>query len=207
MLSNISYTLKRQAKTGLFGRPGSGKSTLLYALLNMVKYTGSITLDGVEVRTVSQELLRQKIAILPERPALIIGTIAQNLLPLELHDEEDPKLANVLENILSSLGLLALVRERGGLDAEIADFKFSPDQLQRFALAQTLTSHYYYRQKLMIEDGVCNSVDATTLKYLRRVVKDIFGQGSMIVTGQNLSVVKGANKIGLVEEGQVWFEP
>lgn len=173
----------------------------------MVKYTGSIKIDGIEVRTISQAVLRQRIAVIPEKPALLSGSIKENLVPIEHHGNIDPKLNNVLENILFSLGLLILVRERGGLDAKIGDFRFSPDQLQRFALAQALTSYHFNRQVLVLENGLCNNVNVTTLRYLRRVIQDIVGRGAVITTAQNLSVVKGAHRIAEVEDGHIWFEP
>lgn len=80
-LRDISLTIHPGEAVGIVGRTGAGKSTLLMALTRMVPYTGEIKIDGIDIKHVPVQLLRSRLAFVPQVPTLFSGTIRWNLDP------------------------------------------------------------------------------------------------------------------------------
>ena len=112
-LTGLSFTIESCERVGLVGRTGAGKSTVLYALLRFVEMEGGhITIDGTDVSKIGLKLLRDKLAVIPQHPVLLQGTVRYNLDPFELHTDEQLQIA-LKKASLHRLNLSDEIRESG----------------------------------------------------------------------------------------------
>jgi ABC-type multidrug transport system fused ATPase/permease subunit len=89
VLKGVSFTAKAGTKVGICGRSGAGKSSLLAALFRTVEpYEGRLLIDGVDVLLLPLQVLRSRLAIVPQDPILFKGSIRSNLDPFSQYDEE-----------------------------------------------------------------------------------------------------------------------
>ncbi|WFD17945.1 hypothetical protein MCAP1_000156 [Malassezia caprae] len=89
-LQNVSFTIQPGEKVGIVGRTGSGKSTLSLAFFRFLEAErGSITIDGIDISTLSLAALRRKLTIIPQDSQLFKGTVRSNLDPFQLTDDAD----------------------------------------------------------------------------------------------------------------------
>jgi ATP-binding cassette subfamily C (CFTR/MRP) protein 1 len=90
-LKGVSFDIKSSEKVGVVGRTGSGKSTLLLALYRMFNLeSGSVTLDGLDISTITLNQLRNGLSVIPQEPVVFSGTVRSNLDPFgeKSHDGE-----------------------------------------------------------------------------------------------------------------------
>jgi ATP-binding cassette, subfamily C (CFTR/MRP), member 1 len=112
----------------------SGKSSLIAALLRMIDLTaGEITIDGVDISTLSSNAVRMGLIVLPQSPTFIIGTVRQNIsLTTSPSDDE-------IHNALEKVGLWSVITGLGGLDIEMKPAEMlSHGQQQLFCLARAM---------------------------------------------------------------------
>ncbi|CZT46827.1 uncharacterized protein RSE6_07326 [Rhynchosporium secalis] len=112
VLNDINLVFRAGTKTAICGRTGSGKSTLLGLILRISEYgSGVITIDGVDVSSISPDLVRNAVVGLPQDGLFLDGTVRDNLDPFKEHLGDDQPLFVVLAKI----GLTDLFESRGGL--------------------------------------------------------------------------------------------
>lgn len=132
-LSDANFVLNSQQKLAIMGKSGVGKSTILHTLLQFCRYTGSITINGIELRQINPKSLRKQIAYLPQTPSLLPLSILDNLRLVR--DIDEPKANELLQSVGLDVSLLpkgvhTMLQERGvGL---------SGGQAQKVAIAQLL---------------------------------------------------------------------
>lgn len=87
VLRNISFTLTSGEKVGIIGRTGAGKSSIITTLFRLYDYDGTISIDGVDIRSLDLIVLRSAIGIIPQHPVLFSTTIRKNLDPFNVYDD------------------------------------------------------------------------------------------------------------------------
>lgn len=133
VLKNLTMSIRAGEKIGVCGRTGSGKSSLILAIFGMIGlHGGSISIDGVDISTVSCEDVRSRIIGLPQDVFMIHGTVRLNADPYK--NATDEAIIAALEDVR----LWSVLREKGGLDASIEAVSLSHGQKQLLCLAQAL---------------------------------------------------------------------
>ncbi|PQE27406.1 ABC multidrug transporter protein [Rutstroemia sp. NJR-2017a WRK4] len=143
VLKNISLIIPAGSKIGIVGRSGSGKSSLLLTLFRMLDLSsGSITIDGLDISTISRQEIRSRLTVLPQNPFFLSGTVRSNTDPFGRKSDEE-----IIE-ALEKVGIWNIVIEASGLNARIGDtesegdkdgiLSLSKEQKQLFYLARTI---------------------------------------------------------------------
>ncbi|CEJ90003.1 hypothetical protein VHEMI05815 [[Torrubiella] hemipterigena] len=215
VLENITLSLHDDTEMGIWGQPRSGKTAMVLAMLNMLHYTGSITIDGIEVRTIPSEEIRAKLVVMPQTPTILPGTIRQNLNPDEyfhepkttyIPEEGDVKEnSEIMERILTRLRLWDIVEAAGGLESDMYKVRFSSEQLHRFSLAQTLIKQLLRDSPIMVVDDSTSMVTHEDCVFMREAIREVMMFGSVLVVGSHRSAIIGSDAIGEVKNGTAYI--
>ncbi len=196
-LSDLDLTLRRGQTTAIIGNTGSGKSTIAKMLLRFLDATeGRVTLEGRDVRDLSQDELRARIAYVPQKAWLFSGTIAENLRYGD-PAASDERLWHAVDVAQGSF-----VHElEDGLATRVAQggTNFSGGQRQRLSIARALVR----RADLYIFDDSFSALDYKTDAALRAALKDELVDAAVLIIAQRVSTIQHADQIVVLGEGRV----
>ncbi|MCB5282782.1 ABC transporter ATP-binding protein [Arthrobacter sp. AL08] len=198
VLSGISFTARAGQTTAIIGATGSGKTTLVNLMPRLFDATsGSVRIDGVDLRQLHPDLLWGHIGLVPQKPYLFSGTVRSNLLYGKPDATEDE-----MWQALSIAQAEDFVREMdGGLDAAISQggTNVSGGQRQRIAIARALVK----RPELYIFDDSFSSLDTATDARLRRALKEHTAGATLVIIAQRVSSIVDADQILVVDDGRI----
>ena len=198
VLHDISFTARPGQTTAIIGTTGSGKSTIVSLIPRFYEVSaGAICLDGVDIRSVTQHDLRDKIGYIPQRSVLFSGTIESNLRYADA-DASDERLRSSAD-IAQATEFITASPE--GLAAEIAQggANVSGGQKQRLAIARALVK----RPPIYIFDDSFSSLDFKTDAALRRALKAGTAASTVLIVTQRISTIKNAEQIIVLDEGRI----
>lgn len=198
ILDDVSFEIKAGETVAFMGTPGSGKTTVMNMLLRFYDaQSGSIKVDGVDVRDWDLKTLRKGIGMATQDVFLFSDTAEGNVCygDPEMSDEDVHKYAVMADadEFIQHMadGYDTIIGERGvGL---------SGGQKQRIALARALA----VRPSILILDDTTSAVDMETEKYIQGQLDSLDFPCTKIVVGQRISSVKNADKIIVMEQGQI----
>jgi ATP-binding cassette subfamily B protein len=201
VLKDISFIAEPGQTVAILGATGAGKSTLVKLIPRFYDVSaGQVTINGVDVRTVTQDSLLAQIAIVPQESLLFSGTVRDNIrYGQPTASEQQVTLAAraaQAHDFITELehGYDSRVEQRGA--------NFSGGQRQRIALARALL----LRPKILILDDSTSAVDVETETHIQRALAEL-GQGqTRVVVAQRISTVLRADKIIVLDEGRVAAE-
>ena len=203
ILQDVTLEAHPGDRIALVGRTGAGKSTIVRLLMRFYDVRqGSITVDGYDVRGVTQRSLRQQMGLVLQEPFLFSGTIKENIAfsrPELLKSEEGAarirEAAEVvgLREFVESLpgGFDAVVEERGG--------NLSGGQRQLVSLARAFLAD----PRILILDEATSSVDTETEATIQRALDRVLTGRTAFVIAHRLSTIKNASRILVLDQGQV----
>lgn len=195
-LDDISFTLKRGETLGVIGGTGSGKTTLVNLLCRFYDCgSGSVKINGVNVKDYPTDELRRLIGIVPQKAELLSGTLRENMT-LGRSDISDEQIYKALE--------VAQAKEftdnlDGGLDAKILQGgkNFSGGQKQRLTIARAFAQS----PDIVILDDSSSALDYATDAKLRHAIKELSGVTAVIVS-QRANSIMHADKIIVLDDGR-----
>ncbi|KYG58422.1 ABC transporter ATP-binding protein [Planococcus maritimus] len=197
-LSNISFTAKPGEITALIGGTGSGKSTLVNLVPRFYEATsGTIRVNGVDIREAPQQEIRSKIGFVPQKSVLFTGTIADNIR----FGKQDASQAELAQAARTAQAEEFIHRMAGGYEAEIEQggSNLSGGQKQRLSIARALIR----KPDLYIFDDSFSALDYKTDAKLRKALKDETKNATVLLVAQRVSTVVDADRILVLENGQV----
>jgi len=196
-LRDISFKTGPGETTAIIGSTGSGKSTLINLIPRFYDVSGgSVLVDGVDVREMTQETLRSKIGIVPQKAVMFSGTVAENIR----YGDPDAS-ENDIENALYTAQAADFVAEAGGLEHKIArgGANLSGGQKQRLAIARALAR----KPEIYIFDDSFSALDFKTDAKLRSALKAETVGAAVIIVAQRVGTVMNADRIIVMDEGQI----
>ncbi|KAJ5144344.1 hypothetical protein N7526_001852 [Penicillium atrosanguineum] len=204
-INDVSFQIKSGESAALVGRTGSGKSSIILTLLNFLRHTGTITIDGVDISNIPREQLRQSITTIPQDHVDIPGTVRDNLLPLEImNDDEDKKQDDaVLIRILKTVGLWDHISRHGGLHEPLTKIGLSAGQRQLLSLARALMHHANTGSKIVIMDEATSNMDYQTDTIMHRVMETKFENCTRVVVTHRYTVLSQCDVLFRLEDGKV----
>ncbi len=197
-LQNISFTAKPGETTAFVGSTGSGKSTLINLIPRFYDVTsGQVLINGVDIRNVTQEDLRDKLGYVPQKGVLFSGTVSSNIRygVLDASDEEmqrAAKIAQASEFIERLEGKFETPIAQGGTNV-------SGGQKQRLAIARALIK----KPEIYIFDDSFSSLDFKTDAALREALSAETKTATVLIVTQRISTIMNADKIIVLDGGKI----
>ncbi|MGI9342780.1 MAG: ABCB family ABC transporter ATP-binding protein/permease [Gammaproteobacteria bacterium] len=198
ILKDLSFTVEPGQKVAIVGASGAGKSTIVKLLFRFYDVTGgAILLDGQDIRSVTQESLRQRIGIVPQDTVLFNDSIFENIR-YGRPDATDHEVENAirlahLREFVESLpdGTATRVGERG--------LKLSGGEKQRVAIARTILK----RPPIMVFDEATSSLDSRSEQAILAALREIAEEHTSIVIAHRLSTIIDADRIMVLDHGRL----
>ena len=197
-LSHISFSTRPGQVTAIIGGTGSGKSTLVNLIPRFYDVDGGhILVDGIDVRDMSQEHLREKIGFVPQKAILFSGTINENIR-FGKRDATDEEIRHAAEVAQASDFIQDM---KDGFDSAIAQggTNVSGGQKQRLSIARALVR----RPEIYIFDDSFSALDFKTDARLRAALKQETQEATVLIVAQRVSTVMDADQIIVLDEGHM----
>jgi ATP-binding cassette, subfamily B, multidrug efflux pump len=198
VLRGISFRASPGKTTAIVGSTGSGKSTLVNLIPRFYDATsGSVLVDGVEVRDMNREDLWARIGVIPQKAFLFSGTVATNLR-FGKADATDDELWRALE---IAQGKDFVGEMAGGLDAEIVQggTNVSGGQRQRLSIARAIVKD----APIYVFDDSFSALDFTTDARLRAALERELGGATVIIVAQRVGTILNADQIIVMDDGAI----
>ena len=198
VLEHITFTAQPGQTTAFIGSTGSGKSTLINLIPRFYDVThGSVTVDGIDVRELSQQELRDQIGYVPQKGMLFSGTVASNLRYAN---------AQASDQLLEQSAQVAQADEfirtlEKGYDTEISQggTNVSGGQRQRLSIARALVK----KPPIYIFDDTFSALDFKTDAKLRKALKGYTENATVFIVAQRVSTIMQADQIVVLDEGKI----
>lgn len=197
-LTDISFKIKRGQTVGIIGTTGCGKSTLISLIPRFYDVkSGTVELDGVDVREYPFEQLREQIGIVPQKSVLFSGTIRDNL-KWRSQGADDNELWEALK---TAQAYDFVSKTPQGLDSRVEQGgrNFSGGQRQRLCIARAIVG----KPKLLILDDSFSALDFATDAALRRALAQSKGDSTVLIVTQRFSTIKNADLILVLSDGEL----
>ncbi len=198
VLADISFTAKPGQTTAIIGSTGSGKSTLVNLIPRFYDVTeGSITIDGIDIRTLREHDLRAVIGYVPQKAVLFSGTIASNLRFGDENASDDTvrkaaEIAQASEFVESKPRKFESEISQGGGNV-------SGGQKQRLSIARAIAKN----PKIYVFDDSFSALDYKTDVKLREALKKEVHDSTVIIVAQRISTILNADQIIVLDEGRI----
>ena len=198
VLSHVDIHIKSGEFIGLVGKSGVGKSTLINLVMRMYDVEeGSILIDGVDIRDISQEALRSQMGVVLQETFLFAGTVYQNIAYAK---------PNATREEVIAVSKLAgchdfIIKLSDGYDTKVGEkgYTLSGGEIQRIAIARALL----HDPKILILDEATASLDTETEKQIQDALKNLSKNRTTIAIAHRLSTLRNANRLVVLDKGRV----
>ena len=197
-LQDMNFTVNRGDTVGIIGGTGSGKTSLVNLIPGFYPVTeGEILLEGRDIRTMSDEELRGRIGVVPQKAVLFKGTVRSNL-QWGKPDATEEEMWKALELAQASE---VVDGKPGKLDATVAQNgkNFSGGQRQRLTIARALVRE----PEILILDDSASALDYATDAKLRAALRTLEDKTTTFIVSQRASTIRHADKIIVLDDGEI----
>lgn len=197
-LQDMNFTVNRGDTVGIIGGTGSGKTSLVNLIPGFYPATeGEILLEGRDIKTMSDEELRGRIGVVPQKAVLFKGTIRSNL-QWGKPDATEEEMWKALELAQASE---VVEGKDGKLDATVAQNgkNFSGGQRQRLTIARALVRE----PEILILDDSASALDYATDAKLRAALRTLENKTTTFIVSQRASTIRHADKIIVLDDGEI----
>ncbi len=198
VFKDISFKIEQNTSVAFVGKSGSGKTTILNLISKMYEADkGKILIDGVDVKNLSKDTLRNSISLVNQFPYIFDMTIKENMLlakPDATDEEIDMAVKEAaLDDFIETLP--------NGLDTKVGEsgIKLSGGQKQRVAIARAMLR----RSSIIIFDESTSSLDNIAQAQIKKSIDNIKGKSTVVIVAHRLSTIKNVDKIFFLEEGEI----
>ncbi len=196
-LDSLTLRVPRGSTVGIIGATGSGKTTLVNLIPRFYDVSsGSLKINGTDVRSYNVDELRQLVGVVPQKAALVSGTVRDNI-KWGKPDATDGEITAALKTAQA----LDFVNEKDGLDSKILQGgkNLSGGQIQRLTIARALVR----KPEILILDDSSSALDFATDAALRRAIKSDTDNMTVFIVSQRFSTIKNADMIIVLDDGKV----
>jgi ATP-binding cassette subfamily B multidrug efflux pump len=198
VLCNVSFEATAGHTTAIVGSTGAGKTSLVNLLARLFDpTTGSVHLDGVDLRDLDPDRLWSSIGLVPQKPYLFSGTVASNLQ----FGKPDATEAEMWEALRVAQAADFVRAMHGGLEARIEQggTNVSGGQRQRLSIARALVR----KPELYVFDDSFSALDLATDARLRAALKPYTADAAVVIVAQRVSTIATADEILVLEDGEL----
>ena len=198
VLHDISFTAEPGKTTAFIGSTGCGKSTLVNLIPRFYDVTdGKITIDGKDIRNVSQHELREKLGYVPQKAVLFSGDIASNIL----YGNPDGSGAEMTEAATIAQATEFIEQKKKKYKSTISQggSNVSGGQKQRLSIARAIAKH----PDVYIFDDSFSALDYKTDATLRAKLKEKTSESTVMIVAQRISTILHADQIIVLDDGQI----
>ena len=197
-LENINFTALPGQITALIGSTGAGKSTVVNLIPRFYEVTdGSILVDGVDVREVTQHDLRDKIGYVPQKSALFSGTVESNLR--YANETATPEMIQSAIEIAQAKEIVESTPEGMAMEISQGGTNVSGGQKQRLSIARAIVK----KPPIYILDDSFSALDFRTDAALRHAFKKKASDSTLLMVSQRVSTIKNAEQIIVLDDGRI----
>ncbi|KAL7923567.1 multidrug resistance-associated protein [Trichoderma austrokoningii] len=194
VLNGISLSIKAGDHVAICGRTGSGKTSLILSLLKMLEIVeGSISIDGVDISTLSNAEVRSRLNVVSQDAFILPGSIRFNVDPLNRASDED------IIQALRRVRLWSIVDEQGGIDEEIDLSSWSAGQKQLLCFARAMVK----RSRILILDEAMSSVDHEAEAIMQEIIDTDFEECTVLAVMHRLEHIRRYDKAALFGNGKL----
>jgi len=198
VLENISFEAKPGETTAIIGGTGSGKSTIVNLIPRFFDVTsGAILVDGVDIREMTQNELREKIGYIPQKGVLFSGTVESNIKygAPDISEDEVKKAAEIAQ----ASEFINKLRKKYKANIAQGGTNVSGGQKQRLSIARALAT----KPEIYIFDDSFSALDFKTASKLRKDLKEETKDSTVIIVAQRISTILDADQIIVLEDGEI----
>lgn len=197
VLDGLTLSIAAGETVAFVGESGAGKSTLINLITGFYMCdSGSITVDGIDMKDINLKSYRENIAVVPQSSILFSGSMRDNIT-YGIKEVSEEKINEILElaclsDVVADLpeGIDTLIGERGT--------KLSGGQQQRVAIARALIRD----PKIIIFDEATSALDTVSERHIQRAIENLSRDKTTFIVAHRLSTVKNADKIAVIKNGR-----
>ncbi|KAJ5350728.1 hypothetical protein N7541_008455 [Penicillium brevicompactum] len=195
VIRNLDLSILPGEKIALCGPSGSGKSSIASSLFRLLTPSeGTITIDDVDISTVSRDTLYTRLICVTQSPHLISGSIRENVDPFNATMDDQ-----AIEVALKEVHLWDTVSSRGGIHAQLSEGLFSVGQQQLLCLARAMIRP----GSVVVLDEVTASVDRETDRQMQEIIRRHFASRTVITIAHRISTILDADRVAVVSDGVI----
>lgn len=180
-----------------------GKSSLLLTILKLLDYSGTITIDGVNIATVPHHTLRSKITTISQDSIEFDASVRTNLSPWSLGSSGPSVSDDDMKRMLRNVGLWELVESNDGLDAKVSEVGLSQGQMQLLCIARACLHKQVTGSKLVVMDEATSNLDVGTEEQVQLVMNTVFADCTVVAVAHRVETLADASMLIRMKDGQI----